>query len=104
MHTFKLVIHLFFFLCDPFYSLIPIDSIRVTLLGGRILFKNLRYTSNNASISIVKGHIAIKYWLFNVRDNNNDEEDKTGTNILSEMCKRVLNHSIRKRFTMQNCL
>lgn len=52
-----------------------LDSIRVSLLGGRILFKNLRYLSTNQSISIIKGHIAIRYWLFNVRKS---EDDKTG--------------------------
>ncbi|CAO3610069.1 unnamed protein product [Mucor hiemalis] len=54
---------------------IVLDSIRVSLLGGRILFKNLRYLSTNQSISIVKGHIAVRYWLFNVRKS---EDDKTG--------------------------
>ncbi|CEI92101.1 hypothetical protein RMCBS344292_06374 [Rhizopus microsporus] len=78
---------------------IQIDSIRVTLLGGRILFKNLRYTSNNASISIVKGHIAIKYWLFNVRDNNNDEEDKTGKDL---PCRIVCNFEGLEYFIYNN--
>lgn len=58
---------------------ISVDSIRVSLLGGRILFKNLRYLSTNQSVSIVKGHIAFRYWLTNVRKS---EDDKTG--ILSK--------------------
>lgn len=52
-----------------------LDSIRVSLLGGRILFKNLRYLSTNQSVSIVKGHISFRYWLFNARK---AEDDKFG--------------------------
>jgi hypothetical protein len=52
-----------------------IDSIRVSVLGGRILFKNLRYLSTNQSISILKGHITVQYWLLNVRKS---EDDKNG--------------------------
>ncbi|KAI8968020.1 hypothetical protein BDF20DRAFT_203466 [Mycotypha africana] len=55
---------------------IEVDSIRVSLLGGRILFKNLRYLSTNASISILKGHVTIRYWLFNVRSTKNDKYGK----------------------------
>ncbi|EPB81388.1 hypothetical protein HMPREF1544_11901 [Mucor circinelloides 1006PhL] len=56
---------------------IEVDSIRVSLLGGRILFKNLRYLSTNQSISIVKGHVAIRYWLMNVRKAEDDKNGKT---------------------------
>ncbi|KAG2229708.1 hypothetical protein INT48_004225 [Thamnidium elegans] len=56
---------------------IEVDSIRVSLLGGRILFKNLRYLSTNQSVSIVKGHISFRYWLFNVRKAEDDKIGKT---------------------------
>lgn len=56
-----------------------IDSIRVSVLGGRILFKNLRYLSTNQSISILKGHVTVQYWLLNVRKS---EDDKNGNMFL----------------------
>ncbi|KAI8885811.1 hypothetical protein K501DRAFT_331672 [Backusella circina FSU 941] len=54
---------------------VEIESIRVTLLGGRILFKNLKYTSTNVSVSIVKGHIALQYWLSDVRKTEQNKQD-----------------------------
>ncbi|KAI8376426.1 uncharacterized protein BYT42DRAFT_386218 [Radiomyces spectabilis] len=65
---------------------IEVDSVRVTLLGARILFKNFRYLSTNQSISIVKGHIAIRYWLLNVR---NSKDEKTGKNNSPHPCRVV---------------
>ncbi|KAI8096420.1 uncharacterized protein BX664DRAFT_382871 [Halteromyces radiatus] len=56
---------------------IQLDSIRVTLLGARILFKNFRYHSTNQSITIVKGHITIQYWLFNVQKPNSGIKEDT---------------------------
>ncbi|KAI9475562.1 MAG: hypothetical protein EXX96DRAFT_506047 [Benjaminiella poitrasii] len=56
---------------------IEVDSIRVSLLGGRILFKNLRYLSTNQSVSILKGHITLRYWLLNVRKSDDDKNGKT---------------------------
>ncbi|KAI8360778.1 hypothetical protein BD560DRAFT_491673 [Blakeslea trispora] len=56
---------------------VEVDSIRVSLLGGRVLFKNLRYLSTNQSISIIKGHISIQYWLLNVRKSNDDIKGKS---------------------------
>ncbi|KAI7885245.1 hypothetical protein K492DRAFT_204108 [Lichtheimia hyalospora FSU 10163] len=60
---------------------IEVDSIRVTLLGARILFKNLRYLSTNQSISIVKGHISIQYWLMNVRKADTDKMDQSKSKL-----------------------
>ncbi|KAG2221009.1 hypothetical protein INT45_009258 [Circinella minor] len=60
---------------------IEVDSIRVTLLGARVLFKNLRYHSTNQSISIVKGHISIQYWLMNVRKANSDKTDSSKSKL-----------------------
>ncbi|CAO3595340.1 unnamed protein product [Absidia cylindrospora] len=47
-------------------------------LGARILFKNLRYHSTNVSFTVVKGHITIQYWLFNVqRPSTSSTKDDT---------------------------
>ncbi|KAI9269315.1 hypothetical protein BDA99DRAFT_348390 [Phascolomyces articulosus] len=60
---------------------IEVDSIRVTLLGARLLFKNLRYHSTNQSISIVKGHISIQYWLINVRKADSEKTDSSKSKL-----------------------
>lgn len=43
------------------------ESFQFALLGGRILFKNVRYLSTNQSICILKGHLSLRYWLWDVR-------------------------------------
>ncbi|KAI8143386.1 hypothetical protein BJV82DRAFT_92680 [Fennellomyces sp. T-0311] len=60
---------------------IEVDSIRVTLLGARILFKNLRFLSTNQSISIVKGHVSIQYWLLNVRKADSEKTDSSKSKL-----------------------
>jgi hypothetical protein len=77
----KLVLFLTTWSLFTHYNLFCLESIRITLLGGRILFKNLKYTSTNVSVSIVKGHIALQYWLLNVR---HTEQEKDGNNNTSE--------------------
>lgn len=44
-----------------------VESFQLALLGGRILFKNVRYLSTNQSICILKGHLSLRYWLWDVR-------------------------------------
>ncbi|KAI8065374.1 uncharacterized protein B0P05DRAFT_589949 [Gilbertella persicaria] len=66
---------------------IEVDSIRVSLLGGRVLFKNLRYLSTNQSISIIKGHFSIQYWLLNVRKSEDDKKGKTSHSPCRIACK-----------------
>ena len=46
------------------------ESLQITLLGGRIIFKNFRYHSQNLSVYVLKGHITFRYWLWNVRSND----------------------------------
>ncbi|KAI9320168.1 hypothetical protein BX666DRAFT_2151466 [Dichotomocladium elegans] len=70
---------------------VQFDSIRVTLLGARILFKNLRYLSTNQSISIVKGHISIQYWLMNVRKADSEKTaSTTPDNVKSKLPCRIV--------------
>ncbi|ORZ07569.1 hypothetical protein BCR42DRAFT_150196 [Absidia repens] len=66
------------YLWRQYHAYIQLDSIRITLLGARILFKNFRYHSTNTSFTVVKGHITIQYWLFNVqRPNTSSTKDDT---------------------------
>ncbi|CAO3641247.1 unnamed protein product [Cunninghamella blakesleeana] len=55
------------YLWRRYEAYIQLDSVRVTILGARILFKNFRYHSTNESFKIVRGHISIQYWLRNIR-------------------------------------
>ncbi|RIA94532.1 hypothetical protein C1645_873391 [Glomus cerebriforme] len=50
-----------------YHAYIEIESLQFAPLAGRILFKNLKYRSINQSFSILKGHITVQYWLWNVR-------------------------------------
>lgn len=58
---------------------IQVDSIQVSVLAGRILFKNFRYQSRNQSVYIIKGHITWRYWLRRTRVRENSQI-KEGTN------------------------
>lgn len=47
---------------------IDIQALQISLLGGRIFFKGLRYHGNNETILIHDGFITWRYWLRNVRE------------------------------------
>ncbi|TPX34646.1 hypothetical protein SmJEL517_g02685 [Synchytrium microbalum] len=46
---------------------VEVESIAFAPLSGKILFKNLKYYSRDQSISILRGHITFRYWVFRVR-------------------------------------
>ncbi|KAI8344725.1 hypothetical protein BC941DRAFT_508242 [Chlamydoabsidia padenii] len=54
---------------------IQLDSVRVTLLGARILFKNFRIHCTDASLTVHQGHITLQYWLFDTRKSNSSKDD-----------------------------
>lgn len=41
---------------------VEFEAIQLSLLAGRILFRNARYHSINQSLRIVKGHLTCRYW------------------------------------------
>lgn len=45
-----------------------VQALQISLLGGRIFFKGLRYHGNNETILIHSGFVTWKYWLRNVRE------------------------------------
>ncbi|KAF9388519.1 hypothetical protein CPB97_000885 [Podila verticillata] len=47
-------------------------------LGGRILFKNFRYHSRNQSITVLHGFISFRYWLWNVRTEDEPIPEDSG--------------------------
>jgi len=54
------------------------ESIQFAPLAGRILFKNLKYLSRNQSITVLKGSVTWRYWLWSVR------EDRSQGNVKND--------------------
>ncbi|PQE21427.1 Fermentation associated protein [Rutstroemia sp. NJR-2017a BBW] len=55
---------------------VDIQALQVSLLGGRVFFKGIRYHGNNETIFIHNGYITWTYWLRNVRELNVAKTDK----------------------------
>ncbi|KAL5117801.1 Macrophage colony-stimulating factor 1 receptor [Pleosporales sp. CAS-2024a] len=51
-----------------FHTYIDITSLQLSLLGGRVFFKDLRYHGHNETILVHGGYITWNYWLRRVRD------------------------------------
>ncbi|KAF2870708.1 hypothetical protein BDV95DRAFT_607848 [Massariosphaeria phaeospora] len=51
-----------------FHAYIDIQALQISLLGGRIFFKDIRYHGHNETILIHGGFITWNYWLRRVRD------------------------------------
>ncbi|OZJ04030.1 hypothetical protein BZG36_03772, partial [Bifiguratus adelaidae] len=69
-----------------YHAYLEIESLQFALLGGRILFKNVRYHSTNQSVYILKGHLTIRYWLWKTR-----KEGNRGHANERKSCRIVLN-------------
>ena len=54
------------------------ESLQIAPLGGRILFKNFRYHSRNQSITVLHGFISFRYWLWNVRTEDEPIPEDSG--------------------------
>lgn len=42
---------------------IDISALQISLLGGRIFFKSIRYHAHNVTVYVYEGHITWRYWL-----------------------------------------
>jgi hypothetical protein len=51
-----------------FGAYIDINSLQISLLGGRLFFKHIRYHGHNETIVVHGGHITWNYWLRRVKD------------------------------------
>ncbi|KAI4926939.1 uncharacterized protein J4E92_006100 [Alternaria infectoria] len=51
-----------------FDAYIDITSLQISLLGGRIFFKDIRYHGHNETILVHGGYITWNYWLRRVKD------------------------------------
>ncbi|QIX00751.1 hypothetical protein AMS68_006268 [Peltaster fructicola] len=47
---------------------IDITALQVSLLGGRIFFKSIRYHAHNITVFVHDGHITWRYWLRQVQE------------------------------------
>lgn len=58
---------------------IDISALQISLLGGRLFFKSLRYHAHNETVLVHDGHVTWRYWLRAVQEAeifNDLEEDK----------------------------
>ncbi|KAH8804976.1 hypothetical protein F5884DRAFT_681490 [Xylogone sp. PMI_703] len=51
---------------------IDVQALQISLLGGRVFFKGLRYHGNNETILIHSGYVTWCYWYRNVKELNLD--------------------------------
>ena len=56
---------------------IDIGSVQFSPLGGRLLFRDVRYVGQNQTIRITMGHITWRYWLWRVRQDTDLQKDDT---------------------------
>ncbi|EME47107.1 hypothetical protein DOTSEDRAFT_69169 [Dothistroma septosporum NZE10] len=47
---------------------IDISALQISLLGGRIFFKKIRYHAHNVTLHVYEGHITWRYWLRAVKE------------------------------------
>ncbi|KAK5112371.1 hypothetical protein LTR62_004334 [Meristemomyces frigidus] len=64
---------------------IDITALQISLLGGRIFFKSIRYHAHNITATAHDGHITWRYWLSHVQDaevflvEDSDRDGKEGS-------------------------
>ncbi|KAG4431597.1 hypothetical protein IFR05_012923 [Cadophora sp. M221] len=62
---------------------IDIQALQISLLGGRIFFKGLRYHGNNETILIQSGFVTWRYWLRNVKELDVGRDQNSGAKRVS---------------------
>ncbi|KAF9193555.1 hypothetical protein BGZ50_007333 [Haplosporangium sp. Z 11] len=89
---------------------IEFESLQIAPLGGRILFKNFRYHSRNQSITVLHGFISFRYWLWNVRteddpipeDSTRSKDAGVGMGMVDEDNCRITCHLVGLEWFMYN--
>jgi hypothetical protein len=46
---------------------VKVQSVQLSLLGGRLFFKNFSYVGTNEAVCVLQGHLTWRYWLWNSR-------------------------------------
>ncbi|KAA1074828.1 hypothetical protein PGT21_022120 [Puccinia graminis f. sp. tritici] len=62
---------------------VEFEAIQLSLLAGRVLFRNARYHSINQSLRIVKGHLTCRYWYLRTQGMESDGPTSRQGNPLS---------------------
>src|SRR5436309_620735 len=57
---------------------IDIQALQISLLGGRIFFKGIRYHGNNETILIQNAYVTWSYWLRKVRELDVSQREALG--------------------------
>ncbi|KAF2639590.1 hypothetical protein P280DRAFT_519000 [Massarina eburnea CBS 473.64] len=68
---------------------IDIQALQISLLGGRIFFKDIRYHGHNETILIHGGYVTWNYWLRRVRDADVFSDDRHSPPRVSEDTSRT---------------
>ena len=55
------------YLYRKYKAWVEIGSIQFSPLGGRLLFRDVKYVGQNETVRITMGHITWRYWLWRVR-------------------------------------
>ena len=75
-----------FFAWKKYNIYLTIGSIQISLLAGRVSFRDLEYHSSNISARALNGHVTWRYWKFRTKQN----EDVDTTNPLrGELIRKV---------------
>ncbi|SEI34761.1 YALIA101S05e10088g1_1 [Yarrowia lipolytica] len=63
---------------------VKVQSVQISLLGGRIFFKNLTYIGTNQTICFLKGHFTWRYWLWKSRKSELQMSEDSESNVTPE--------------------
>lgn len=55
---------------------IDIQALQISLLGGRVFFKSIRYHAHNITVLVHDGHITWRYWLRQVQEAEVFQDEK----------------------------
>lgn len=62
---------------------LDIGSLQFSPLGGRLLFRDVRYVGENQTITIAMGSITWRYWLWKVRQDDDLRRGQLGNTLLT---------------------
>lgn len=57
-----------FYTWHKYGAYIDVSALQISLLGGRIFFKNIRYHAHNVTVFVYEGNITWRYWLRSVQE------------------------------------
>lgn len=84
---------------------IDITALQISLLGGRIFFKSIRYHAHNITVFVHDGHITWRYWLaqvqdaeiFQVEEDRPKRKERSSSEAEEKASQRSSSHTQNKR-------